>query len=284
MADIRGHFRIRSPLSRRARGLLAVVPFALLAAAYGVGAELRHRDNPKDRLMPGAAQLLDGIREAAREHKIGEREDGEPITERWIVVDTLVSLRRLGIALVLATTASIALGLFMGTFTAIDALLNPFFRALSKIPPLALLPILFIYLGTDELPKLALMVIGVLPTLTQDVYLRIRDVPQEVVNKAYTLGASTLEVAFKVVLAQAWPRILDSVRLTLGPLWVFLIASEAISAESGLGYQIYRAQRWLGVNLILPYILWISLLGFAMDVALRFWIRWRHPWAGTEGD
>lgn len=270
MADIRGLFRIRSPLSEPARLVLAAIPFLLLAAAYAVGSVMRHQENPKDKLMPNATQLVDGLHDITRVRLSGDR---------WLVEDTLISLARLGRSLAIATALSIAVGLFMGTFTVVDALFNPFLRALSKIPPLALLPILFIYLGVQEAPKTALMVIGVFPTLTQDVYLRIREVPQEMVNKAYTLGASTLEVALKLVLAQAWPKILDSIRLTLGPLWVFLIAAEAISSESGLGYRIYVVQRQLGVNVILPYILWISLLGFLMDAAIRYWVKWRHPWA-----
>mgnify|MGYP001565709134 CR=1 FL=1 len=220
--------------------------------------------------MPGAAQIWSGVREVVEVKRSGDR---------WLIVDTLVSLRRLGIALAIAVTLSVALGLFMGTFTVVDAFLSPFVRAVSKIPPLALLPILFIYLGVEERPKLALMVIGIAPTLIQDVSLRIQEVPQETVNKAYTLGASTLEVAFRVILAQCWPKILHSIRLVLGPLWVFLIASEAISAESGLGYRIYVVQRQLGVHIILPYILWISALGATMDAAIRGWVKWRHPWA-----
>lgn len=325
MADPRGLFRIRSPLSGRARLLLAALPFAVLLIVYSAGSAARHRENPKDKLMPDAGQLAAGLDEILKLRKseedcarrVGREDEGAAAlaaatpdpedglsvrvealwlrawsalpagarrgwyrwTSSWLASDTLTSLRRLTIAVVIAVAAAILLGLFMGTFTIVDALFSPFLRALSKIPPLALLPMLFIYLGTDEAPKLALMAIGVFPTLAQDVYLRIRDVPQEMVNKAYTLGASTLEVVIKLVLRQAWPRILDSVRLTIGPLWVFLIASEAIASESGLGYRIYIVQRYLGVNIILPYILWISLVGFLMDASIRLWVRWRHPWA-----
>ncbi|RME05105.1 MAG: ABC transporter permease subunit, partial [Deltaproteobacteria bacterium] len=146
-------------------------------------------------------------------------------------------------------------------------------------PPLALLPLIFIALGTEEEAKITLIVLGIFPTLTQDVCLRVREIPMELIQKAFTLGASAIEVTFKVILASIWPRVLDSIRLSIGPAWIFLIAAEAISSEAGLGYRIYVVQRQLGVNMILPYIAWISLLGYGMDYGIRLWIRWRHPWS-----
>lgn len=205
-----------------------------------------------------------------------------PTAERRIVTDTLSSLRLLGIGLGIGIAVSLSLGLAMGSFTAVEALMMPFVSALAKIPPLALLPIIFIFLGAGDLAKITIIALGVAPSMTLDLVLRARDIPRELIIKAYTLGASTLEVVFKVILAGIWPSVLNSIRLALGPAWVFLIASEAIASEAGLGYRIFVVQRQLGMNVILIYVAWIMVLGLAMDLSLRAWISWRYPWTDVK--
>ncbi len=66
-----------------------------------------------------------------------------------------------------------------------------------------------------------------------------------------------------------WPRLIDALRLTLGPAWLFLIAAEAIASTEGLGYRIFLVRRYLAMDVILPYVAWITLLAFAMDWLLR---------------
>ena len=260
------------PFSLWGRILFGSLPFLLVVLCYGYGSWQRHVENPKDKIMPNLRQLAVGVERVVEEN---------PRTgTRWIVEDTKISLVRLLLGISIASTIAVFLGLFMGTFHPIHALFAPFITAVSKIPPLALLPLIFIALGTEEEAKITLIVLGIFPTLTQDVYLRVREIPVELIQKAFTLGASPIEVTFKVILAGIWPKVLDSIRLAIGPAWIFLIAAEAISSEAGLGYRIYVVQRQLGVNMILPYIAWISLLGYGMDYAIRFWIRWRHPWIG----
>ena len=122
------------------------------------------------------------------------------------------------------------------------------------VPPLALLPILFIVMGLGEARKIALIVIGIAPVMIRDLALRVLELPREQFIKAQTLGASTWQIALRVVLPQALPRLLDCLRLQLGPAWLFLIAAEAISSESGLGYRIFLVRRYLAMDVILPYV------------------------------
>jgi NitT/TauT family transport system permease protein len=202
-----------------------------------------------------------------------------PRTERRVVTDVKASLRRLGTGLGIGISVALLLGLSMGVNTPIDKTLNGFVSGLAKIPPLALLPIIFIAMGTGESAKIAIIALGIAPTMILDLYMRVREVPSELITKAYTLGASTLEITFKVILAMVWPPFLNAVRLALGPAWVYLIASEAIASEAGLGYRIFVVQRQLGMNVILIYVLLIMLLGLAMDAAIRYLITWRYKWA-----
>jgi NitT/TauT family transport system permease protein len=158
------------------------------------------------------------------------------------------------------------------------ALLAPVIAVISVVPPLALLPILFIAFGLGEESKIALIVIGTAPALVRDLAFRVTDLPRELIVKAQTLGASSWQIATRIVLPQVLPRLIDALRLSLGPAWLFLIAAEAIASDSGLGYRIFLVRRYLAMDLILPYVAWITLLAFVMDVGLA-WLQTRlFPW------
>jgi NitT/TauT family transport system permease protein len=100
--------------------------------------------------------------------------------------------------------------------------------------------------------------------------------------KAQTLGASTWQVAIRVVLPQIMPRLIEAVRLSLGPAFLFLIAAEAIAADVGLGYRIFLLRRYLAMDTILPYVAWITLLAYIIDFALARIARRSFPWAYAE--
>jgi NitT/TauT family transport system permease protein len=159
--------------------------------------------------------------------------------------------------------------------------LSPLVKVLSMIPPLAVLPILFIALGVDELSKVVLIVFGIAPFITRDVQQRVEELPSELLIKAQTLGASTWQLILRIVLPQVVPRLLDATRLALGSAWLFLIAAEAIAATEGLGYRIFLVRRFLDMDVILPYVAWITLLAFALDLGLRLLNRAMFPWYGA---
>jgi NitT/TauT family transport system permease protein len=147
------------------------------------------------------------------------------------------------------------------------------------IPPLALLPILFIVFGLGELSKVVLIVIGTLPFLIRDLSQRVIELPEELLVKAQTLGATSWVIAIRVALPQVMPRLIQSVRLSLGPAWLFLIAAEAIASDLGLGYRIFLVRRYLAMDVIFTYVIWITLLAFVIDWALRTASRRFYPWA-----
>jgi NitT/TauT family transport system permease protein len=170
------------------------------------------------------------------------------------------------------------LGVAVGLIPYVRAGLSPFIGVVSMIPPMAVLPVLFIVFGLDELSKVVLIVFGVTPFLIRDLALRVGDLPREQLIKAQTLGASTWQIVVRVVLPQMLPRLIDAVRLSLGPAWLFLISAEAIAATEGLGYRIFLVRRYMAMDVILPYVAWITLLAFLSDVGLR-WINARFfPW------
>lgn len=263
-------FGIYANLPRGVKIVLALLPFLLLIASYVSTVEKRHQENPDDKVTPTPRQLADGFWRAATEPD----RDGKIRLQ----VDTIASLRRLGIGVLLAAVVGILLGLHIGVMPFFEATFLKFVTFLDKVPALALLPILFITLGLEETAKVALIFIGTVPTITLDTYLRAKEIPREQLVKAFTLGASDFEATYKVVLPQILPKALDSIRLNLKGAWLFLIAAESIAATEGLGYRIFVVRRYLAMDIIIPYVIWIALLAFAMDLILRLWVKKGFRW------
>ena len=159
------------------------------------------------------------------------------------------------------------------------ALLGPVIAVIAVIPPIAVLPILFIVLGLDEASKIALIAIGIAPLMTRDLAGFVAALPAEQRAKAQTLGASSWQLALRVALPQLMPRLIEALRLSLGPAWVFLIAAEAVASDVGLGYRIFLVRRYFAMDIILPYVAWISLLAIIADALLLLVSRRGFPWA-----
>jgi NitT/TauT family transport system permease protein len=263
-------FGIYANLPRWLKTVLAILPFIILIAGYIWIADKRHQENPSDKVTPKLQQLAEGFYRTAT---VPDR-DGK--IRLW--VDTIASMRRLAIGVLLAAIAGILFGLHLGVTPFIESTFLKFVTFFDKVPALALLPILFIVLGLEETAKVALIFIGIVPTIILDTYLRTKEIPQEQYVKAFTLGASDFEVTYKVVLPQIFPKALDSVRLNLKGAWLFLIAAESIAATEGLGYRIFVVRRYLAMDVIIPYVIWIAVLAFIFDLALRLWVKKGFRW------
>ncbi|MGB3796281.1 MAG: ABC transporter permease subunit, partial [Alteraurantiacibacter sp.] len=194
--------------------------------------------------------------------------------------DTYASLRRLFLGLAISTASALLVGLALGILPPVRATFGGLVTGIAVVPPIALLPILFIAFGLGETAKVALIVIGIAPFMIRDITGHTASIPREQIVKAQTLGASTWQLALRVVLPQAMPRLIQGVRLSLGPAWVFLISAEAIAADIGLGYRIFLVRRYLAMDVILPYVAWIALLAAVTDFLLvmcsKRFFGWSH--------
>jgi NitT/TauT family transport system permease protein len=256
---------------RQLRFYLLALPFVLVALAYFAGSGARLAQNPNDKLLPALPSMVLSVKQMAFEV---DTRTGSHL----MLSDTVASLGRLGAALAISTVAALVLGIVIGLLPAANALLGPFVSVTSMVPPLALLPILFILIGLGENSKIALIVIGTLPCMIRDLAMKVQELPREQIIKAQTLGASSWQIALRVAMPQTLPRLIDSLRLQLGPAWLFLIAAEAIASDSGLGYRIFLVRRYLAMDIIIPYVVWITLLAFLMDAGLRILQRKLFPW------
>ena len=254
---------------------LALLPFALLLLAYVIGSEIRLADNPNDKLLPGLNTFADAVNRFAFQ---ADKRTGDYLLWK----DTVASLGRLLSGMFVATILAALGGVTIGLIPYIRAGLSALVAVVSMTPPLALLPILFIVFGLGEVSKVVLIVIGIAPFMIRDIALRVQELPSEQLIKAQTLGANTWQLALRVVLPQTWPRLIDSVRLSLGPAWLFLIASEAVAAQSGLGYRIFLLRRYLAMDAILPYVAWITFLAYVLDLLLRKMQGRLFPWFAEE--
>lgn len=278
-----GFLRIHSKPNRTAAQLLSWALFAAGIALYFYVSHARHRDNPEDRVMPTIVQMARGMYDAALQP--AEDDDaparGTGVVQRFfgsmLWKDTKATSRRFVCSMLLLFPA-VLLGLHMGLFPFAGAFFLRFILFFDKIVALSLLPILFIAFGIDELSKVMLIVIGVAPTIILDTFNLTRSVPAEQVVKAFTLGAGDFDVAYRVVLKQIMPRVLNSIRLNLKAVMLFLFAGEMIASTDGLAYRIALLRRHMGMDVIVPYVLWVALLLFVVDWSMRYLNRKLHPW------
>ncbi|BDA82741.1 ABC transporter permease [Aureimonas sp. SA4125] len=258
-----------------ARVVLGTLPIGFVLLAYVVASDARLAVDAADKLMPSFSGMA-----AAMQRMVGQVDVATGQIPLWY--DTWQSLARLGVGLGISATIGLLAGIAIGFIPFLRALFEPLIAILSLIPPLAVLPILFIVFGLGELSKAVLIIFGVAPFIVRDIVLKVGQIPREQIVKAQTLGASTWQMITGVVLPQVLPRLIDSVRLSLGGAWLFVIAAEAITANGGLGYRIFLVRRYLAMDVILPYVAWITLLAFVMDYALRSLSARAFPWNGLK--
>lgn len=262
---------IHAEPSSRLRLILGLLPLVVLICAYLTVSYIRLQANPREKLTPSVSQIASAVKTMA--FTKDERTDSY-----LMLSDTVSSVKRLAVGLGSAAIVGLLAGINMGMLPGMGATFLPVVTFLSIVPPLAILPILFILFGVGELGKVMLIFLGSVFIITRDMYYTTRAIPREQIVKSLTLGASQIEVVYRIVLPQIMPRLLVAVRLSLGAAWLFLIASEAIASTDGLGYRIFLVRRYLAMDVIIPYVLWVTLLGFLMDTGLRFLVSWGYPW------
>ncbi len=263
---------VNRSMRRSEQILLGALPILLLVLLYLFLAAQRHAANPMDKILPLPAGMADAMAALMFEP---DQLSGQVLF--W--ADTLASLERLGLGLGIATASALLIGLVLGVLPPVRATFGPLVTAIAVIPPIALLPILFIALGLGETAKVALIVIGIVPVMVRDIAAHVGGLPREQIIKAQTLGASSWQIMIRVALPQAMPRLIHAVRLALGPAWVFLISAEAIASDVGLGYRIFLVRRYLSMDVIIPYVAWIALLAIVMDVVLVMLGRRLFSWS-----
>ena len=244
------------------RMIMSILPFVILLLVYVIASSSRLEANPNDKLLPSIATM---------QHKVISliSEPDKRTGSILLIEDTLSSLKLLLTGVMVSAVFGLLIGILNGTLSVFRILLSPLTTVISLIPPMAILPILFICFGLGDFAKIMLIIIGICPFIIRDIEQNTRAIPQEIIVKSLTLGANTWQIIIRVILPQIMPKLFSSVRLTLGSAWLFLISAEAIAANSGLGYRIFLVRRYLDMSVIIPYVAWITILAFSMDLFLK---------------
>ncbi|WP_218079227.1 ABC transporter permease [Anthocerotibacter panamensis] len=193
-------------------------------------------------------------------------------TDKGLLVDVGVSLARVSGGFFLGALVAIPLGLLMGSFKSFQAAFEPAIGLVRYMPATAFIPLLILWLGIGEPTKLALIFIGTVFFNTLMVADAARLVPKDLINVSYTLGANRRQVFFQVLIPHALPGILDALRVNMAAAWNLVIVSELVAAQSGLGYQILRAQKFLLTDNIFVGLILIGLIGLLTDLCFG-WLR-----------
>jgi NitT/TauT family transport system permease protein len=277
--------QIHAHPSRTTVWILSWFLFAAGIVSYFSVSRDRHRENPDDRVMPTLRQMGQGFVDAALKPAEDDAAASDASQQSLVArvrngmlwKDTMATGRRFLISMALLFPA-VLLGLHMGMFPYVGSFFQRFVLFFDKIVALSLLPILFIAFGIDELAKVMLILVGVAPTIILDAFNLTRSVPKEQIVKGFTLGAADFSITYRIVLKQIWPRVLNSIRLNLKSVMLFLFAGEMIASTDGLAYRIALLRRHMGMDTIIPYVLWVALLLFLVDFGMRTLNRKLHPW------
>lgn len=201
----------------------------------------------------------------------------------WLVEDDLIkdvsiSIYRVMGGFMLAVIVALPLGLMIGTFRPVQAFFGPVMEFARYLPAVAFVPLVMLWVGIDEGSKVAIIWIGTFFQMVLMISEDVHRVPMAQIEAAQTMGATREEIITKVVLKSALPAIMDSLRITMGWAWTYLVVAELVAANSGLGYAILKAQRFLQTDKIFVGILLIGLIGLVMDQLFRWVHRQRFPW------
>lgn len=257
-------------LSTPSRLALQIASFVVLLVLYSLLSHAQHKENPNDTTIPNWSQLAEGL------GKIVEinRRSGE----RWIVVDSISTAERYFLGMSASVAVAFVIGILMGRYAGVEALFYAPLSLAAKVPPTAALAVFFVMVGTDLEMYVAMITFGVAPTLAQSIYLSVRSIPEQVLHKAATLGASPFEIVWNVIVRQILPQFIDAVRLQIGPAMVYLIAAEMVCASEGFGYRIRIQFKKLDMDVVYPYLALLAIFGFLMDALLRKTQERVAPW------
>jgi NitT/TauT family transport system permease protein len=201
---------------------------------------------------------------------------------RELLKDTVASLWRVGVGFLFAALLSIPVGVLMGSFPSIRALLEPLFGLMRYMPAPAFIPLLILYLGIGEEPKITLIFIGVFFFNSLMVMDTVKFVPKDLIEATYMLGGNRWEALIQVILPHVLPGILDACRINLAAAWQLVIVSELIAATEGLGRRISVAGRFLKTDEIFVGLIVIGVIGLAFDLLFQYLLRVTCNWASQK--
>jgi NitT/TauT family transport system permease protein len=187
-----------------------------------------------------------------------------------LFVQAGISTMRVWTAFLISAVMAIPIGILMSSYRVVGAALEPIVDFIRYLPVPALVPLSIIWFGVGEETKIFLLWLGTFFQLVLLVADDMRRVPQEYVETAFTLGANQRQVLSDVAFRAMLPNLVDSLRITLGWCWTYLIIAEIVAAQSGIGFVIWAARRYMHTNEVMAGVFAIGIIGLITDQGLRF--------------
>lgn len=200
------------------------------------------------------------------------------LANKNFINDIGVSLYRIYLSFFVACLVSVPLGLLMGCFVKVRALMNPTLGGLRYLPAASFVPLLLVYLGPTDTAKMALLFLGCVFFLIALILDNVLAVPKELVESAQTMGANRKHIVLRIALPAAAPQILDSMRNMIAVSWTYLVIAEIVAATDGIGAVMMRGAKFLHIDIIMAGILTIGVLGVLTDILFRSASRLLFPY------
>lgn len=254
--------QLLSPPSGRRSIVLGIIGAAAFFAAW----ETAHYMTPESgqRFLPSVEQVL------GRLYFL--------YAEKGFLGDVLVSSGRIFGSFLAASLVAVPLGILMGCFGNLKALINPTVSGWRYLPAASFIPLLLVWFGPSETAKMGLLFLGVVFFLVAMVLDNTLAVQREFIEAAMTMGASRKRIVWEVVMPAAAPAIIDSMRTMIAVGWTYLVIAEIVGAQDGIGAVMMRAGRFLHVDTIMAGIMMIGILGVMTDILFRILSHLLFPW------
>ncbi|MBX9863199.1 MAG: ABC transporter permease [Hyphomicrobium sp.] len=191
------------------------------------------------------------------------------VTNEGFAADLWISVQRVTLGFALSLAIALPLGLLCGTFKPCEAFLEPAFDFVRYMPAVAFVPLMLLWCGIGEASKVSVIFIGTFFQMLLMFADDVRRVPMQQIEAAQTMGATSREILFRVILPSSAPALLTTSRVTLGWAWTYLVVAEMVAANSGIGYAILKAQRFLQTDKIFAGLIVIGLIGLLQDQFMR---------------
>jgi len=200
-----------------------------------------------------------------------------------LLTDIGISFSRVLVGFLVATLIGVPLGILMGSLKIMEGAFEPIIGFIRYMPASAFIPLLILWIGLGETEKMSVIFLGTFFQLTLMIMDVTKNVQNDLIEVSYTLGAKKGQIFTKVIFPAALPGIVDTLRITFGWAWTYLVVAEIVGASSGLGYMIMQASRFLQPDKIIVGILIIGLLGLLTDMIFKAIYRASFSWMRKDG-
>ncbi len=245
-------FRLTASVTRAQFVGISICVFALLLAAWWIATAAEW---VRPLFLPSPAKVLARLGELAASGQLWQ--------------DASISIWRISIGFLISTAFALPIGVLIGSYKAWEAIVEPVVDFIRYMPVVAFVPLTILWTGTGDTQKYLIIWIG---TFFQQVLMvmdNVKRVPEDFVGLGRTLGLPERKILMRIVVPSALPGIWDTLRISLGWAWTWLVLAELVAATSGLGYRITVSQRYFQTNTIIGYILLLGIFGLITDQVMK---------------